>query len=110
MSLRVSHSYRAFHLPRLTAGVGLKTGANIWSTALGLTVVADSYILGILFILIAATTHLALAWFFKKDHKLFESYAVHMEAKDKYDAGCVNGAKGFANMTRTKGYGKGLSC
>ena len=110
MSLRVSRSTRAFHLPRLAGGVGMKVGTNIWAPVGSLALLGDSVWLAIILIVVAATVHASLAWFFKKDHKLFESYAIYIETKDVYDAGASSSAEGFLGMMRVKGFGKGIPC
>lgn len=108
--MRTSTSYRAFHLPRLVAGVGLRTGTNIWMCVIASGVIVDSMLFWIIFVLVGATVHSMLAWFFKQDHKLFEAYGLHIQSKDRYDVGSNSSAVGFTGMTRPRGYGKGFQC
>ena len=110
MSLRISRSTRAFHVPRLAGGVGMKVGTNIWAPVGSLALLGDSLLFAVILVLMAATVHASLAWFFKKDHKLFESYAVYIETKDQYDVGSSMAAEGFTGMSRVNGFGKGIAC
>lgn len=106
--MRTSISYGAFHRPRLAAGVGMKTGTMIWGGALFVGSVLDSPVGFTLMAVIAGSLHLAIAWAFAKDHKLFEAYAMYVQIEDVYDAGIS--VKQNSISPRPKGFGKDIQC
>lgn len=109
-TIRISRSYRAFHLPRLAAGVGMSVGTYIWLGVMVCFTMTDSILLWIIFPCIGLVVHTMLAWFFKHDQHLFEAYALHVETQDVYDVGSSPAAMGYTPFVRSAGLGKGMSC
>lgn len=103
-----SVSYPALNLPRLTGGVGIRTGTTLWGTAVAMGLVADSFWMWVLYLTCAALLHMGMVWMFRKDHHLFEAYSLYLLSADKYEAGMSVQADGF--QPRPNGYGKKIPC
>lgn len=110
MTLRTSVSYNAFHLPRLAGGVGMQTATVIWLIVAMLISFTDYMVMWFVYLGLGLGVQKALAWFFGRDHKLFEVNVLYDQSADFYDIGRNPKSVGFVGMVRPPKIGKDLPC
>lgn len=104
--MRLSTNYRALQLPHLTAGIGRKFASLLWMGVFAISIILDSRWTTAGAVIIGVILHRGLIWFFKKDPKVFEIYALYAQTKDVYDTG----SNQISTKNRPKGYGKDFPC
>lgn len=97
--------YPALRRPRLSAGVGAKTATMIWSIAM-MFVMLIGFPWGLGLLPVAGVVHIALSWFFRKDHQIMALYVVHEVVPNNLFAG--HPSHGEFWRSRPRGYARQL--